>query len=105
MYDGPERRSENARVSQIEKDIARITSLIESDFKHRKEFRDRIEALLLKHTEVIYGNESRSGLVTRVVELETAYKNHQGNIRVVWVAVAGLVVNQLWKIFSLSFVK
>lgn len=104
MYEGPERRSENGRISQIEKDIARLTQLIESDFEHRKEFRDRIEALLVKHSELLYGN-GKPGLMTRVVELETAHKNHQGNIRVVWVAVVGLVINQLWKILSLSFVK
>jgi len=104
MYEGPERRAENGRLSQIERDLARLTQLVESDFEHRKEFRDRIEALLIKHSELLYGN-GKPGIITRVVELETAHKNHQGNIRVVWVAVAGLLVNQLWKIFSLSFVK
>jgi hypothetical protein len=104
MYEGQERRAENGRLSQIERDLARLTQLVESDFEHRKEFRDRIEALLVKHSELLYGN-GKPGLITRVIELETAHKNHQGNIRVVWVAVVGLVINQLWKVFSLSFVK
>lgn len=104
MYEGPERRAENGRLSMIEKDIARLTQLIESDFEHRKEFRDRIEALLVKHSEVLYGN-GKPGILTRIQELETAHKNHQTNIRWAWGAVGTLVISQVWKIFTGSFVK
>lgn len=97
MYDGPERRSDSNRLSKIEQ-------LIESDFANRKEFRERIEALLLRHSEVIYGN-GKPGLTTRVQELETAHKNHQANIRWAWGVVGALVIKQVWGIFTGSFVK
>lgn len=97
MYEGPERRSDNTRLSRIEQ-------MIESDFEHRKEFRERIESLLAKHSSVIYGN-GKPGILTRIKELETAHDNHKGNIRVIWVAVVGIIVSALWKAITLSFVK
>lgn len=97
MYTGPERRSDAGRLAKIEQ-------LIESDFEHRKEFRERIEGLLQKHSEVIYGN-GKPGLTTRVKELETAHRNHQQNIRWAWGVVGALVLKQVWNIFTMSFVK
>lgn len=96
-YEGPERRAESTRLAKIEQ-------LLESDFAHRKEFRERIEALLAKHSEVIYGN-GKPGVLTRLQELETAHKNHQLNIRWAWGAVGLLVIKQIWGIFTGSFVK
>lgn len=97
MYEGPERRSDAAR-------LARIEQLLESDSESRREFRERIDNLLAKHSEVLYGN-GRPGVLTRLVELETAHKNHQTNIRWAWGTVGALVITQFWKIFTGSFVK
>lgn len=105
MYDGPERRSDQHRLSKIEATVERLVFILEEDTKHRAEFRDRIETLLKDHTIAIYGDRDGVGLNARVNTLETAHKNHQGNLRVIWVAVTGIIISALWKAITLSFVK
>lgn len=105
MYDGPERRMEAGRIAKIEATVDHLVFILEEDAKRRAEFRDRIENLLKDHTIALYGDRSSVGLNSRVTTLETAHKNHQANIRWAWGTMGALIVHQLWKIFSLSFVK
>lgn len=105
MYDGPERRMEAGRIAKIEATVSQLVYILEEDSRRRSEFRERIEELLKDHTVAIYGDRDGLGLNSRVTTLETAHKNHQHNIRWAWGTLGALVIHQLWKIFSLSFVK
>lgn len=105
MYEGPERRVDQHRLSKIEATVERLVFMLEEDTKHRADFRGRIETLLKDHTIAIYGDRDGLGLNSRVSTLETAHKNHQQNIRWAWGTLGALVIHQLWKIFSMSFVK
>lgn len=105
MYDGPERRNDQHRLSKIEATVERLVFILEEDTKHRAEFRDRIEALLKDHTIAIYGDRDGVGLNSRVKTLEDAHDNHQSNIRFIWATVIGIIISALWKAITLSFVK
>lgn len=111
-YDGPERRRDS--LSELERKLDRLCSHMESEvggqgtkgnLYHHME---RIEKLLVAHMEkfdhIMIGN-GKPGIMTRIVELETAHKNHQQNIRYAWGTIVALVVTQLYKIFTMSFVK
>lgn len=103
-YDGPERRSYDGRIAKIEYELEALVHLLEEDTKNRNEFRTRIEDLMGSHTTAIYGDNFGVGLNSRVKTLEEAHKNHQGNIRVIWIAVIGVVISSAWKAF-ISIVK
>lgn len=90
-WDGTERRKNNLdRITQLEKDLAKLVYILEEDVKHRSEFRGRIESLIHKHEEAIYGN-GKPGVLTRMKEVETAQENHKLNIRVIWGAFVAIV--------------
>lgn len=103
-YEGPERRSYDGRIAKIENELENLVRILEDDTKSRSEFRASIEKLLGTHTTAIYGDNTGLGLNSRVRTLEDAHKNHQGNIRVIWIAVIGVVISSAWKAF-LSIVK
>lgn len=90
-WDGVERRKKNLdRINQIEKDLARLVYILEEDAKNRYEFRERIESLIERHQEALYGN-GKPGILTRMKEVETAQENHRLNIRVIWGAFIAIV--------------
>lgn len=103
MYEGEERRSEAYRISKIEGELSTLVQMLAQDMKSRTEFRDRIENLIGAHSIAIYGDNAGVGLNSRVSTLEEAHKNHRNNLRVIYVAMVGVVINALWKI--LPFVK
>lgn len=104
-WEGEERRSSEYRISRIEQELSNLVVLLEQDIKARNEFRDRIERIVGGNAAAIFGNDKGLGLNSRVSTLEEAYRNHQKNIRWAWGTLGALVIHQLWKVFSLSFVK
>lgn len=120
MNDSMERRSYDKNIQDIQLKLERIMSYIKSELGgdgtqgniHHQfaEIRKAMEShqaltdkFLEKYDHLVNGN-GKPGLITRLHSLEEAHRNHQGNIRVIWIAVIGVVISSAWKAF-LSIVK
>lgn len=90
MYDGPDRRAYDNRISRIEQELESIVKLMEDDRRDRKDFRTKFDILL-------FGDgDNKKGLVTRTIELETANKI---TAKISWTAIAvgiGLLMTTAW---------
>lgn len=90
MYEGPERRAYDKRISRIEQELESIVKLMEDDRKDRKDFRQKFDILL-------FGDgDNKKGLVTRTVELETA---HKITAKLSWTAIGvgiALLMTTVW---------
>lgn len=115
MTDNMERRSYDKNIHDIQIKLERIMTYIKSELggdgtqgniHHQfSEIRKAMDAhqsmtdkFLEKYDHLVNGN-GKPGLLTRLQELETAHRNHQGNIRVIWIAVIGVVISSAWKAF------
>lgn len=90
MYEGPERRAYDHRISRIEQELETIVNLMEKDRDDRRDFRDKFDTLL-------FGDgDKKKGLVTRTIELETA---HGITSKLSWIGVTvgiGLALTTIW---------
>jgi len=90
MYEGPERRAYDHRISRIEQELESIVKLMEDDRRDRKDFRSKFDILL-------FGDgDNKKGLVTRTIELETA---HKITTKLSWIGVTvglGLALTTIW---------
>ena len=102
-WDGEEHRGIESRIFKIERDLSNLVVLLEQDMKSRNEFRDRMEKIVGGNSIAIYGNNEVLGLNSRVKTLEDAHINHRNNLRVIYIAIVGVIVNAIWKV--LPFVK
>ena len=102
-WDGNERRrSVNGEYSEIMKRLgdieiqaAKIEQIVTSSHKAFRESEQRLSELLEKHNHIIHGN-GKEGLITRIGLLEQTEKNRAWNIRILWTATIGGIINAVF---------
>lgn len=96
-------QNHNDRLIGVEHGLQELVRALEKQDKDRQDFRERMEGWMKHHHVVLYGDgDSKKGLVTRTVELETANGKRDKLSWVMLASVISLAMKSVWDYFTTS---
>lgn len=102
MSDDRENKSIETRLRDLEFSNVRLLSHLESETGTYKRYTEnleaaikRIEEMLKKYNDAIYGN-GNAGILTHIDRLNQIEKDRRWNLRLIWSSLVGVVVKIIY---------